>query len=136
MNNVRYGRITASDEDVFEACKAACIHDKIKGFTHGEPMTQWLQPKRRADTSQVIRQESESEACEYQPEPCLISGADRISKLSGGELQRIAIARAMLKKPDIVLLDEATSAVDTDTEQQIQVSFKRLCQGRTTFIVA
>lgn len=57
-------------------------------------------------------------------------------KLSGGELQRIAIARAMLKKPDIVLLDEATSAVDTDTEQQIQISFKRLCQGRTTFIVA
>jgi len=42
----------------------------------------------------------------------------------------------MLKKPDIVLLDEATSAVDTDTEQQIQVSFKRLCEGRTTFIVA
>jgi ABC-type multidrug transport system fused ATPase/permease subunit len=42
----------------------------------------------------------------------------------------------MLKKPDIVLLDEATSAVDTDTEQQIQLSFKRLCQGRTTFIVA
>ncbi|KAF9766078.1 hypothetical protein IL306_001546 [Fusarium sp. DS 682] len=76
MNNVRYGRITASDEEVFEA------------------------------------------------------------KLSGGELQRIAIARAMLKKPDIVLLDEATSAVDTDTEQQIQLSFKRLCQGRTTFIVA
>lgn len=35
MNNVRYGRITASDEEVFEACQAACIHDKIKGFTHG-----------------------------------------------------------------------------------------------------
>lgn len=36
MNNVRYGRITASDEEVFEACRAACIHDKINGFTHGE----------------------------------------------------------------------------------------------------
>jgi ABC-type multidrug transport system fused ATPase/permease subunit len=35
MNNVRYGRITASDEEVFEACRASCIHDKIKGFTHG-----------------------------------------------------------------------------------------------------
>ncbi|KAJ4257401.1 hypothetical protein NW762_008522 [Fusarium torreyae] len=102
MNNVRYGRITASDEEVFEACQAACIHDKIKGFTHGY--------KTRV--------------------------GERGVKLSGGELQRIAIARAMLKKPDIVLLDEATSAVDTDTEQQIQVSFKRLCQGRTTFIVA
>ncbi|EEU35384.1 uncharacterized protein NECHADRAFT_94174 [Fusarium vanettenii 77-13-4] len=91
MNNVRYGRITASDEEVFEACQAACIHDKIKGFTHGY--------KTRV--------------------------GERGVKLSGGELQRIAIARAMLKKPDIVLLDEATSAVDTDTEQQIQVSFKR-----------
>lgn len=36
MNNVRYGRITASDEEVFEVCRAACIHDKIKGFTHGK----------------------------------------------------------------------------------------------------
>ncbi|KAF7543287.1 hypothetical protein G7Z17_g10856 [Cylindrodendrum hubeiense] len=87
MNNVRYGRITASDEDVFDACYKTRV-------------------------------------------------GERGVKLSGGELQRIAIARAMLKKPDIVLLDEATSSVDTDTEQQIQVSFKRLCQGRTTFIVA
>lgn len=61
---------------------------------------------------------------------------ERGVKLSGGELQRVAIARAILKKPDIVLLDEATSAVDTDTEQQIQQSFRSLCQGRTTFIVA
>lgn len=48
----------------------------------------------------------------------------------------MAIARAILKQPDVVLLDEATSAVDTDTEQQIQVSFNRLCENRTTFIVA
>ncbi|OAQ69552.1 heavy metal tolerance protein [Purpureocillium lilacinum] len=102
MNNVRYGRITASDEEVFEACQAACIHDKIKGFTNG-----------------------------YETRV-----GERGVKLSGGELQRVAIARAILKKPDIVLLDEATSAVDTDTEQQIQQSFKSLCQGRTTFIVA
>lgn len=61
---------------------------------------------------------------------------DLCRKLSGGELQRVAIARAILKKPDIVLLDEATSAVDTDTEQQIQLSFRSLCKGRTTFIVA
>jgi ABC-type transport system involved in Fe-S cluster assembly fused permease/ATPase subunit len=49
---------------------------------------------------------------------------------------RIAIARAILKQPDIVLLDEATSAVNTDTEQQIQASLRTLCHGRTTFIVA
>ncbi|KAJ6782599.1 hypothetical protein PWT90_00152 [Aphanocladium album] len=102
INNVRYGRITATDEEIFEACRAACIHDKIVGFTNG-----------------------------YQTRV-----GERGVKLSGGELQRVAIARAILRKPDIVLLDEATSAVDTDTEQQIQLSFKRLCQGRTTFIVA
>ncbi|KAL7912633.1 hypothetical protein GGI35DRAFT_257958 [Trichoderma velutinum] len=102
INNVRYSRLTASDEEVFEACKAACIHDKILNFTEG-----------------------------YETRV-----GERGVKLSGGELQRVAIARAILKQPDIVLLDEATSAVDTDTEQQIQASFKNLCQGRTTFIVA
>lgn len=102
MNNVRYGNITASDEEVFDACRAACIHDKINTFTNGY------------DTRV----------------------GERGVKLSGGELQRVAIARAILRRPDIVLLDEATSAVDTDTEQQIQLSFRRLCQGRTTFIVA
>ncbi|KAG5929673.1 hypothetical protein E4U42_005105 [Claviceps africana] len=102
MNNVRYGRITATDEEVFDACRAACIHDKIESFTHGY--------KTRV--------------------------GERGVKLSGGELQRVAIARAILRRPNIVLLDEATSAVDTDTEQQIQLSFRRLCQGRTTFVVA
>ena len=58
------------------------------------------------------------------------------SKLSGGEKQRVAIARAILKQPEIILLDEATSAVDTETEQLIQEGFKTLCNGRTTFIVA
>ena len=58
------------------------------------------------------------------------------SKLSGGEKQRVAIARAILKQPEIILLDEATSAVDTETEQLIQEGFKTLCKGRTTFIVA
>lgn len=61
---------------------------------------------------------------------------ERGVKLSGGELQRVAIARAILKRPAIVLLDEATSAVDTDTEQKIQQAFSTLCRGRTTFIVA
>ena len=57
-------------------------------------------------------------------------------KLSGGELQRIAIARAILKNPRIMLLDEATSSVDTETEALIQQALEKLTQGRTTFIVA
>jgi ABC-type multidrug transport system fused ATPase/permease subunit len=61
---------------------------------------------------------------------------ERGVKLSGGELQRVAIARAILKRPAIVLLDEATSAVDTETEQKIQEALRTLCEGRTTFIVA
>lgn len=61
---------------------------------------------------------------------------ERGVKLSGGELQRLAIARAILKRPSFVLLDEATSSVDTETEQKIQAALGTLCQGRTTLIVA
>ncbi|MCJ1281672.1 hypothetical protein MMC26_000994 [Xylographa opegraphella] len=57
-------------------------------------------------------------------------------KLSGGELQRIAIARAILKNPDIILLDEATSSVDSETEGKIQAALNKLSENRTTFIVA
>ncbi|KIW18471.1 hypothetical protein PV08_02759 [Exophiala spinifera] len=61
---------------------------------------------------------------------------ERGTKLSGGELQRLAIARAMLKKANILLLDEATSAVDSITEKQIQASLRKLCAGKTTFVIA
>lgn len=102
MNNVRYAKLDATDEEVYEACKAASIHEQITGFTDG-----------------------------YQTRV-----GERGIKLSGGELQRVAIARAILKRPAIVLLDEATSAVDTETEQKIQEALRKLCEGRTTFIVA
>ncbi|TLD12687.1 uncharacterized protein PgNI_05020 [Pyricularia grisea] len=102
MNNVRYARLSATDDEVFDACKAACIHDQVMGFTDG-----------------------------YETRV-----GERGVKVSGGELQRLAIARAILKQPSIVLLDEATSSVDTETEQRIQEAFGSLCAGRTTFIVA
>ncbi|KKA26305.1 hypothetical protein TD95_001776, partial [Thielaviopsis punctulata] len=102
INNIRYARMSATDEEVFDACRAACIHDKILTFTNG-----------------------------YETKV-----GERGVKLSGGELQRVAIARAILKRPDIVLLDEATSAIDTETEQKIQESFRNLTKNRTTFIVA
>ena len=61
---------------------------------------------------------------------------ERGIKLSGGELQRVAIARAILKDSRIILLDEATSSVDTDTEVKIQEALATLTKGRTTFVVA
>lgn len=57
-------------------------------------------------------------------------------KLSGGEKQRVAIARTILKSPSVVLLDEATSALDTQTERNIQAALNQVCKNRTTVIVA
>ena len=61
---------------------------------------------------------------------------ERGLKLSGGEKQRVAIARAILKNPRIILLDEATAALDTDTEEHIQEYLEKLSKGRTTLVIA
>jgi ATP-binding cassette subfamily B protein len=61
---------------------------------------------------------------------------ERGLKLSGGEKQRVAIARTMLKGPPILVLDEATSALDSFTEREIQDALQRVSQGRTTIVIA
>lgn len=102
LENVRYGRLDATDEEIIDACKATAIHKKIMEF----------------------------------PDDYETKVGEGGVRLSGGELQRLAIARVLLKNPKIVILDEATSAVDTLTEAQIQKAFQRLSSGRTVFVIA
>lgn len=102
MYNLKYANQNASDEDIYDACRAASIHDKILGFPDG-----------------------------YNTKV-----GERGLRLSGGEKQRVAIARTIIKNPRIILLDEATAALDTDTEEHIQTALSTLSQGRTMLVIA
>jgi ABC-type transport system involved in Fe-S cluster assembly fused permease/ATPase subunit len=102
MYNLKYANPEATDEQVYEACRAASIHDKILTF----------------------------------PDKYDTKVGERGLRLSGGEKQRVAIARTILKNPRIIMLDEATAALDTETEQHIQEAFTTLAQGRTMLIIA
>lgn len=102
MENIRYGRIEATDEEVIEAAKNAHAHDFISKLAQG-----YASPV-----------------------------GERGVKLSGGQRQRIAIARAILKNAPILILDEATSQLDSVTESDIQKSLWELMQGKTTIVIA
>jgi len=101
-DNIAYGAISASDEQVREAAKAAQIHEFIVGLPDGYET--WV--------------------------------GERGITLSGGQKQRIAIARTLLMDPRVLILDDSTSSVDTQTEYQIQQSLQRVMEGRTTFVIA
>ena len=102
MENIRYGRLEATDEEVIAAAKMASAHGYIKHL----PM-QYHTP--------------------------ITSGG---SNLSQGQRQLLAIARAILADSDILILDEATSSIDTRTEIEIQKGLNRLTEGRTSFVIA
>jgi ATP-binding cassette, subfamily B, multidrug efflux pump len=102
MENIRYGRLDASDEDVVAAARLANADQFIHRLPHGyeTPLS------------------------------------ERGSNLSQGQRQLLSIARAILADPGILILDEATSSVDTRTERHIQEAMLRLIQGRTAFVIA
>jgi len=101
-DNIRYGRLSASDHEIEDAARAAYAHDFITGFPKGY------------DT--II--------------------GELGSRLSGGEKQRICIARALIKDAPILILDEATSALDVEAEKIVQKALANLMKGRTTFVIA
>ena len=95
--------------------------------------------KADATFDEVIRAAIAAEAHEFivaKPDGYDTKVGERGGKLSGGEKQRIAIARAILHDPKILILDEATSSLDTPTEKKIQIAIARLVKGRTTFAIA
>ena len=100
--NIRYGRLDATDEEVIEASKAAHVHHFIKTLPDGYNM--------------LLNEES--------------------SNISQGQKQLLTIARAILADPKILILDEATSSVDTRTELLIQKAMDNLMEGRTSFVIA
>lgn len=101
-DNIRYGRLNATDEEIVEAAKAVHAHDFIMSLPDGY------------DT-QV---------------------EERGNVLSMGERQLLSFARALLADPRILILDEATASIDTDTELKIQEALKALLKGRTSFMIA
>ena len=100
--NIRYGRLDATDDEVIQAAKTASAHSFIMRLPHGY------------DTMLVG------------------DGAN----LSQGQRQLLNIARASISKAPVLILDEATSSVDTRTEQQIQKAMNHLMEGRTSFVIA
>ena len=102
MENIRYGRLDATDEEVIAAAKAAHVHKFIMQQPGGYQM--------------VLNEET--------------------SNISQGQKQLLTIARAILADNRILILDEATSSVDTRTETRIQKAMDTLMQGRTSFVIA
>lgn len=102
MENIRYGRLTATDEEVIHAARLVGADDFIRAFPDGY---------------------------EFQV-------GESGNRLSAGQKQLLSYARAILADPQILILDEATSSVDTETEQKIQQSLAKLLQGRFSFVIA
>jgi ABC-type multidrug transport system fused ATPase/permease subunit len=106
------------------------------GGTIGENIAYGKPGASAAEIEQAARQANAHEFIEAFPERYATLVGDRGIKLSGGQRQRVAIARAILKNPAILILDEATSSLDSESERLIQEALETLMRGRTSFIIA
>jgi ATP-binding cassette subfamily B multidrug efflux pump len=142
--NVKEGKITFDDKDVrgytLESLRQQIATVFQETFLFSSTIRNNIAYGRKDVTmDDIIRAAKLSKAHDFIME--LPLGYDTIVGerglgLSGGQKQRIAIARALIKDPKVLILDDATSAVDMETEQEIQAGFKEVMQGRTTFIIA
>ena len=142
--DVNRGRLDVDGEDIRDI-RLEDLRGQI-GMVHQEPtlfnvtITENIRyGKPDATFDEVIRASIAAEAHEFivaKPDGYDTKVGERGGKLSGGEKQRIAIARAILHDPKILILDEATSSLDTPTEKKIQIAMARLVKGRTTFAIA
>ena len=138
------GRITIDDHDIREVTLNS-LRDQIGivlqettlfATTIQENIAFGCPDAGEADIIQAAQSAHAHEFIVQMPEGYETKVGERGVTLSGGQKQRIAIARALLKNPRILLLDDATSSIDTETEQLIQLALERLMYGRTSFVIA
>ena len=135
LENVRYGNLEATDEQCVEAARKA----NIMKFFEGNKMHQMLDVPNPAEEQRRKSLSGRKSSVLSEGEGKKESGkkvGSKVDPVSGGEKQRLAIARAFLKDPAILLLDEATSALDKDSELEVQKSIDNLAGGRTTVSIA
>jgi ABC-type multidrug transport system fused ATPase/permease subunit len=123
-DNIRYGKLTCDDEEIDAAAKEANVYEVLQR----EDVVESIKANGNDDNSSDSNNSDNSSSSS--------SNTLKQRNVSGGEKQRIAIARAIINQPRILLLDEATSALDKENEDIVQESLKTIMKNRTCIIIA